>query len=273
MKYIGGAFAYVFKNFIFIFIFALLPSYFLSSSMDFKNLEVILDNVLSARADIDFRQIFVFLSPAVSGRWPFVLVCFVCSLVCAPMLLGFIEKHMRIGSRSLKGLGGRFNYNFLTVLIVMLIGVAVYEIWALIAAGLLFAEVLFLGGVARFIVVLITYLALIALLCWIGMLCLLWIPCRLVTGYNLFEALAYSNRLIAGGKGRSLLLAVLLPVLAGVVLQFFFVWLAVMTGFVLIEFISLELTILVLFLYFFALMFVVYFDLTGEERADLEKKY
>ena len=159
MKYIGGAVAYVFKNFIFSFIFALLPSYFLSSSMDFKNLEVILDNVLSARADIDFRQIFVFLSPAVSGRWPFVLVCFVCSLVCAPMLLGFIEKHMRIGSRSLKGLGGRFNYNFLTVLTVMLIGVAVYEIWALIAAGLLFAEVLFLGGVARFIVVLITYLA------------------------------------------------------------------------------------------------------------------
>lgn len=272
MKYIGSAFKYVFKNFIFVFLFAIIPAYFLAMTADIENIASISESIFSGKADLTFAQLFAFLSPLNGKGWPWAIVFFVSAAVCMPMLFGFIEKHMRIGSRSLKGLAGRFNNNFLSTLVILLIFTAVFELWALIAAGLVFAVTLLIDGFAAFIVALIVLLGMDALIAYIASLILLWLPCLQITGYSFMDALSYSNQLYAQRKGR-LFLAVFLPLLAGVVLQMVIVWVSPIAGFRIPVFILLELVFLILFLYYCVLMYVAYFDAAGEERMDLKKKF
>lgn len=272
MKYIGSAFKYVFKNFIFVFLFALIPAYFLAMTADIGNIASISESIFSGKADLTFAQLFAFLSPLNGKGWPWAIVFFVAAAVCMPMLFGFIEKHMRIGSRSLKGVARCFNNNFLSTVAVLLIFAAVYELWALIAAGLVFAVTFLIDGFASYIVALIVLAGMDALIAYIASLILLWLPCLQITGYNFMDALSYSNQLYAKRKGK-LFVAVLLPLLAGIVLQMFIVWVSPMAGFQIPVFILLELVFLLLFLYYCALMYVAYFEAAGEERADLKKKF
>ena len=272
VNYIASALKYLFRNFIFIFVFALIPSYFFAMTADMKNMAEITDKIFALDADFTFGQIFTFLSPINARRWVFALICFASLAVCLPMLLGFIEKHMRIGSRSFKGVAGRFNHNFLTTLSDMLILLAVYELWAVIASGLIYAETLLLGGIACYAVALATYLGMVALMCYLASIFLLWLPCLQITGYNFVDALSYCNQLYVKKRAK-LFLAVFVPCLAGVVLQFAVAGLNLADHVRFLAFVLMELIYLFLILYYCILMFVSYFDMAGEERMDLKKKF
>ena len=272
MRYIASTVKYLFRNFIFIFVFALVPSYFFAMTLDRQNLVSIADTIFALKADFTFGQIFSYLSPINAGRWAYSLVCFIVLVVCLPMLLGFIEKHMRIGSRSFKGVAGRFNHNFLTTLAVLVILLAVYELWAVITAGLIYAETLFLGGIACYVVMLAIYLAMVALISYIASIFLLWLPCLQITGYNFVDALSFCNQLYVQKRGR-LFLSVFIPMLCGVVLQFAVSGLNLADNLHFLGFICSELIYLFLILYYSILMFVAYFDTAGEERMDVKKKF
>ncbi len=270
MKYIGSALRYMFKNFIFVFLFALIPSYFFAMTVDTDNARVLTQELISADGGVTFSGLFTFFSPVNAGGWPYALVCLAALAVSLPFLFGFIEKHMRIGSRSFKGLAGRFNTNFITTLVLTLLGTAVYELWALLAAGLIFAESLILTGIAYAAVAIATYAAMVALVCYLLSAFLTWLPCLLVTGYRFFDALDYSNQICTGHKG-GLFLACFLPAAAGLVLE---VAAVALSGFTKLPlFLITELLFLFFMLYYASLMFVAYFRLTGEERMDLKKKF
>ncbi len=270
MKYIFGAFQYVFKNFLFLFGFALIPSYFLTLTVNFDTVSKVFDSFFQLKTDLDFLTIFQFLSPNVSSRWPFGVICFATTLIFLPLLFGFIEKHMRIGSRSLKGLAARFNYNFLATFSILLICAVLYELWALITAGLLFAESVILGGIVCYVVAVITFLGMLALMSYLFSLLLMWLPCKLITGYNAMDALSYGNNL-GTGRGGKLFLSLFLPVLAGLALQVLAIWLGETVRFSFIGFAAMEIVFLIMILYSASLMFVAYFDATGEERMDKKK--
>ena len=270
VRYIGGALRYMFKNFIFIFVFALLPSYFLAMSVDLDSLARLVRGFFTD-GDFLFYDLFFMLSPVNPGGWPFAIAAVVCILVCMPMLLGLIEKHMRLGIRTFKGVFGRFDCNFLATCVVSFVFFAVYEVWALITAGLLYAESLLFAGIASSVVVLITLIGLVALLCYGASFLLSWLPCRLLTGCGYMEALRYSNQLAAKKRG-SLFLAVFLPVAACLALDLLIVGLSSMGNLNIPVVLTVELLVLLLFLYYASLMFVAYFALTGEERMDLPRQ-
>ena len=272
MKYIGSAFKYLFKNFIFLFLFALLPSYFLAMSVDIENLAALAESALAASADFTFWQLFTFLSPFNAEGWPFALLFLAACAVFIPMLLGFTEKHMRIGSRSYKGIAGRLNTNFLPTLVVLVLFMLVYELWALVAAGLVYAVTLLLDGTACFVLAIAVLLGANALLAWFASAFLLWLPCMQITGYSYIDSLNFSGQLYARRRGK-LFLAVFLPLLAGVVLQFAIVAASPLEALRIPAYVLLELVYLFLFLYYCILMYVAYFDAAGEERMDLAKKY
>ena len=270
MKYIGGALRYMFVNFIFIFVFALLPSYFVAMSVDLDSLARLVRGFFTD-GDFLFYDLFFMLSPFNATGWPFAIVCAVCILVCMPMLLGLIEKHMRLGIRTFKGVFGRFDCNFLATFVVTFVLFACYEVWAVITAGLLYAESLLLAGIASSVVVLITLIGLVAALCYGASYMLLWLPCRLLTGCGYIEALRYSNQLVYKKRG-SLFLSVFLPVAVSLVLDLLVVGLSSMGNLNIPVVLTVELLVLLLFLYYASLMFVAYFDLTGEERMDISRK-
>ena len=204
----------------------------------------------------------------VAVRAPLLAAC----AVFIPMLLGFTEKHMRIGSRSYKGIAGRLNTNFLPTLVVLVLFMLVYELWALLAAGLVYAVTLLLDGTACFVLAIAVLLGANALLAWFASAFLLWLPCMQITGYSYIDSLNFSGQLYARRRGK-LFLAVFLPLLAGVVLQFAIVAASPLEALRIPAYVFLELVYLFLFLYYCILMYVAYFDAAGEERMDLAKKY
>lgn len=272
MKYILGSFRYLFKNFIFIFGFVLIPSVFFALTIDLNNTAEVVRRFLDGESIISFTRILTLLSPINAHGWPYALLFVASVLVCLPFLLGFIEKHMRIGTRSFKGVLGRFNYNFLTTLLVSVIFLAVFELWAVLAAGLIYAAVaLFTGGVRLFVCLVILF-GMVALMSYFATVLLLWLPCMQVNGYGAMEALAYSNRLVNNKRG-GFFLSVFLPALVGTVLVLIVAALSDLINVYVPVFFAVMVIVLILFLYYCTLMFVAYFDLTGEERADLRKKF
>lgn len=269
MRYIAGTFRYIFKNFIFLFAFVLLPSYFLTASGDPADIRALIDAFVSGGERAEFREVFAFFSPLNDRGWALALVCFATVIVCFPMLFGFIEKHMRLGLRTWKGIAGRFNFNFLTTLVVFVVCIVLYEIWALLTAGLIYAETLLLQGLAASIAALVTGLGMVALLCYVISTFLLWLPCLQITGYNFMDALVYSNSL-ASQKKSKMFMALWLPCLVSYAAR------GLLVGFInngAVVFTITELVYLFLILYICVLMFVVYFDAAGEERMDLKKKF
>lgn len=241
-------------------------------SADVDNLASLAESALAASADFDFSQVFTFLSPFNGKGWPFALLFLVMCAVFIPMLLGLIEKHMRIGSRSFKGIAGRFNTNFLPTLVVLLLFVAAYELWALLAAGLLYAVTLLLDGVVCFVVAVAVLIGANALLAWLSSGFLLWLPCMQITGYGYMDSLSFTGQISARHRGK-LFWAVYIPMLVGVVLQFAVVAASPLEALRIPTYVFLELIYLFLFLYYCILMYVAYFDAAGEERMDLVKKY
>lgn len=272
VKYIGSAFRYVFKNFIFIFLFALLPSYFFAASLDLNALGSIVDNILHGRAELSFPQLFSAFSLFNAARWQFGLVSFALTAIFMPMLLAFVEKHMRIGSRSLRGVAKRINYNFVSTFILIVLAVGVYELWAVLASGLIYACSLILDGIAQLIAALLLAFGMMALLSYIASIFMLWLPCLHITGYSFLDALVFSNQLSADRKGK-IYLSVFLPFVAGVALVLAAVGVCGAYKTVVPVFVIIELIYLLLFLYFNVLMYAAYFDAAGEERGDLKKRF
>ena len=115
MRYLGMTFKYIFKNFIFIFFFALIPSFFFAMSTDIHNIGAVADNIVTGEFDLSFVQLFNFFSLFSLKRWPFALAAFVLTLLFMAMLLSMMEKHMRVGSRSFRDLFKRIDLSLIHI--------------------------------------------------------------------------------------------------------------------------------------------------------------
>ena len=189
-----------------------------------------------------------------------------------PMLLAFIEKHMRIGSRSLKGIARRINYNFISTLAMLVLALAIYELWALVSSGLVYAAIILFGGIARTVIAIVLALGMYLLLAYIFTQIWLWLPCLQITGYNFMDALNFSAQAIGQNK-KKLYVSIMLPYIAGMVLILAVVGVCSMYDVLVPAFVLIELIYILLFLYFNVLMYAVYFDAAGEEREDLKKRF
>lgn len=271
MKYLKDSFSYVFKNFIFIFIFSLLPSYFLAFVQKGDRTSAFIASLFEDGAGAGFGDVFSFLSPFNAYGWIYSLVALILMIILLPMLTGFIERHMRLGVRSLKGILSRFNYNFVACFRLLLIFFVLYELWAVVAAGFIYLFVVLFNGVLCGVLASVCFALTLVLFCWILSAIILWLPVLQITGYRFMDSFVYEYQLYAGRRIR-IFLAVLVPWVLGYVfaiLSAFFVW----PVSALLDFIIRELLFMVLILYYAVLMYVVYFAASGEERADLAKRY
>ena len=272
MRYIASTFGYVFKNFIFIFVFALIPSYFLTAASDLHNMGELIDVFVYGNGNADFFAVHAYFSPFSRGGWAYALVAFASMVLLFPFLLGFIEKHMRLGFRNWKGIAGRFNFNFLTTLVVFAVDLVIYEVWALIASGLIYAETLIFQGIASVAIAVVLAIVSVALLCYIFSLFLLWLPCLQIMGYNFMDSLSYSNTLYAKKRAK-LFWALFVPCVVCYVGRTVTVAFRGLFAAEVAAFLICELIFMFAILYVCVLMFVAYFDAAGEERLDLKKKF
>lgn len=272
MRYFKMTLKYLFRNFIFIFFFAVIPSYFYAKSCNLENLTAVVLSVMQGRFNLDFFQLFSFFSLFDISRWYFALIAFALTVIFMAMLLSLMDKHMRVGTRSFKDLFQRMDYNIGSTLYILSLAFICYELWALVSAGFISLVVMVItNGIARCIICLLFTIVIMVALCYIISKFLLWLPCRHITGYGFLDSLSYSSQLNANKKG-GLFLSVLVPYFLCVILQCVVIVLSIYFELGRLPFLFIELIYLFVFLYFNVLMYVAFFDANGEERMDLKRK-
>ena len=181
MKYTLQSSKYVFKNFIYLFPFAILPAVFFAVSTDKTAITDIVKALLSGNmSNWTFSRLFNAISvlnfsslkSIVFGLTGVVLIVF-----CIALMMALLEKHMRIGKRTYNGLMGKLNDNFMSTLCVVLTVLAIYELWVLLLSAFLFL-------LSRITIVYVAYgLAILAFVAFHILLMTsvgaiyLWLPC------------------------------------------------------------------------------------------------
>ncbi len=201
MKHLFESWKYIGKNIWFVLPFAVIPAVFLALSLDYSAISMLARGFFTGAPRLTFWEYFRTWSIVGMGSWLngiYSVFAFVCTVVFAALMLSFVEKHMRIGKRTLSGIMGGFLDNLLSAAVIGLVYTLLYELWALILSALLFLisnipsrAFVYLLGIAVFL--LLTY----ALL-YIATVFYLWLPCRQMTGFGFYNAFLYSYRLMLG---------------------------------------------------------------------------
>ena len=272
MKYTIQSSKYTLKNFIYLFPFAILPAWFLALSTDQYAIYCALETVFTGRVnDFHFSHLFQALSVINFATGPsviFGILTIVTLIVCGALMFAFLDKHMRIGKRTLTGIVSKLNDNLISTAGFVFLLLCIYEIWTLITSALMYVFSLIpIAGFASMLVF-CSFLGMHVVLIYVIGKIYLWLPCMQITGFKAFEALSYSQYLVKAFKWK--LLAMQLAILlAGETLIYLcalspYTWLFTSLVTVVYTFI---------FILFCVRMMVAYFDSEQIERADLRKYY
>ncbi len=273
MKYTVQSTKYVFKNFIYLIPFAILPAIFLAISTDEIAITAVVKSIFKGNIEEwSFVELFRAISILNFATWPsivFGLVGIIVIVPCVAMMMALLEKHMRIGKRTFNGILGKLNDNLISTCGTVLLLLGIYELWTL-----LFTSVLFL--VSRISIVILAYiLAAIVFIVFHVLLMLsvstvyLWLPCMQITGFRAYEALVYSYHLIGKIKWRVIAAQLCVLLFAEILISACAVLLPT----------SLIFNIIVAVLFSFIIMLycvrmqIAYFDRDHIERADIAKYY
>lgn len=288
MKNFFDSWKYIVKNIWFVLPFAIIPAVFLALSLDYTAIgkmvvgiftgfppEAVLDAVESEAAAVAIEPRMPFLTFfsawSIIGitelNWIFSILAFVCIVVFAALMLFFVEKHMRIGKRTLSGITNGFFNNLLSVFVIALLYMVLYELWTLALSAMLFwissipelALVYILGAIA--------FAALLFGLLFVSTVFYLWLPCRQMTGFGFYHTFVYSYRLMLKVRWR-----LVLEFLISIIVAFI-----VLGGSALLpEFVFRMVGVVVFALFFLSFcirMETVYFQTDKLDREDLIKHY
>ena len=273
MRYTLQSSKYVFKNFIYIFPFAVIPALFLSFSTDEEAMIFVLGNFFSGQIGAwDFPNLFRAISVFNFASWQaiaFGVFGLVAIVLCVSLMMALMEKHMRIGKRTFNGIFSKLNDNLLSTSGYTVLLLVIYELWSLITAALLCFVAMIPNLVVAYTFAVIMFLAAHFALLYLVNIIYLWLPCMQITGFRAAESLYYSNQLAAPVRWH---------ILFGQAM-YLFVMDALIYLCILFAPNPFAFRLLTMLLYSFVIMIycvrmqIAYFDLDHIERADIAKFY
>lgn len=270
MRIVFEHWKYIFRNLWFVLPFSVMPAIFLALSVDFNGVEMLTMSFFGGEFELEFASVFrawsLFRFDSVLGII-YSVFALVCVVVFSAFLLAFVEKHMRIGKRTLSGVFGQFFDHALAVIGVTLFYFALYEVWALVlSAVLLVVSQIEAKWFACLMFVLVSLLFIFALLYLVSIF-YLWLPCMQITGFHMYNALLYSYRLVVGVRWRlilSMLISYVPCFLLIVGTSFAPEWLSPIIVFILFLFAHMS---------FCVRMETLYFETDKLDREDLLRSY
>lgn len=201
MRIMFGNWKYMFKNLWYVLPVSVVPAVFIALSLDYTAIGVFSRDFFTGSPRMDFVDLFrvwslIRIDSALGAVYSALAV--VCLVFFAALLMSIAEKHMRIGKRTLDGVGTQFARMILPTACITLLYVALYEVWAVVLSAMLFAvsavkatALVYLFGVLVFLLVGFVFLYLVAVF-------FLWLPCMQITGFRPYDAFLYAYRLMAG---------------------------------------------------------------------------
>lgn len=178
---------------------------FLALVVDFKEIGAIVEGLFGGPFELEFVDIY--------RAWSMIrydsalgILCNVLAVLSliffSTLLLLFVEKHMRIGKRTMSGIPEQLDNHLASFLLYILLTVFVYELWALVLSAMLYMICSIASKtVARILFVVVSFLF-VATLIYLLTICYLWLPCKLQTGFRAYDAFLYSYRLVVGVRWR-----------------------------------------------------------------------
>lgn len=270
MRIMFGHWKYIARNIWAVLPFAIVPAVFLALSLDYVSIGTLVEGFFTGNPHADFLLLFRALSiiriDSVAGGL-FGVGAFISTVFFMALLLAVVEKHMRIGKRTLSGISTQFLHLLGPVFGVTLFYTVLYEIWAVVLSALLFV-VSALDAVALvYVLFCIVFVLFLLAFLYVVSVFYLWLPCKQITGFGAYDALLYSYRLLGGVRRRlvfSLLLSLgaLFAILIGCsFLPVYVFWAIAFIAYVF------------LFLSFSIRMETVYFATDKLDREDLIRSY
>lgn len=267
MKLFKDSWAYIYKNWWYLLLFAL-PVGLLGGICykPFKSIAFI-RNFVGLKVD-SFADIFNIMFNFSFKGVIFFILGFLALCVCASVVLGFIENHMRSGKKDYKEVLKFFNNNFLIVVINLIVFVLLLFVIKFILSALLFMFfVLFTGlnntpNVGTIILTSLLVAGVQVLVVQIFSIFMINVPNMMINGFSFKNAL-YNSIKFVNKTNFKMLVAGILPFVVILLLTI------LTNSFWLVNF----LLVVILFVYYSALSMVAYFNVSDTTRYDNRKYY
>ncbi len=273
MKYTVQSSKYIFKNFLYIFPFAIIPAFFVSLSTDEEAIYCVLDTFFQGKiGEFHFSHLFRAVSILNFASWEAIVFGFlgiILMVVCVAMMMALLDKHMRIGKRTYNGLFSRLNDNLLSTCGYILLLLAIYEVWSLFVSAFLFFFSKIADPFTAYFLMITFYLAMHVVLIYAIGLIYLWLPCMQITGFKAGEALYYSYHLMSKVKWKILVGQLIAFLVAEAVIGACAVFVQDPLVFTIVTTAFFALLTLI----YCVRMMVAYFDRDNIERADLKRYF
>lgn len=208
MRTAFGHWKYIAKNIWLVLPFAVLPAIFLALSLDYSAVGATVSRFFAGSPRESFADYFrtwslIRIDSPLGGVFSALAVLFV--VLCTVPMLVLVEKHMRIGKRTVSGLMRGSLSLFFSVAAMVLCYLFLYEVWAVLLSALLYCvaqiKVTALCYLLGFIVFFLSGFALL----YVATVFYLWLPCRQATGFGPYNAFVYSYRLVTGVRWKLIL--------------------------------------------------------------------
>lgn len=263
MKFISKTFQYLsFKKFFKLLLVALVPALLLAWKFSLNSMSDFLVNYKTMDLS-SFNAIFNVVSEFQLRHLPIYIIIFVIFLVCLTEIIGAVERDMRVGDFTLHNFFRRFNNNFIAVSFTLLYFLISILVMAIAAAAFYFLWAVIAGTTTALILSIFTMVILFCLLGVSWAFFFLLVPNMIITGQSLFACLRDSVRQTRG-IFIQLVIAIILPLLPAFGLIYLERALHLELAFLLDVFIN-----AVLIVYYPTLMLVVYYEVMGLAREDL----
>lgn len=270
MRSIFEQWKYIFRNLWFVLPFAVVPCVFISLLINFKEIEYVGGSLFSGPFELQFREIFYAWS-IMRFDSPLGIICSILAIIClvffSAALLIFVEKHMRIGKRTLSGIPAQLGNHLFSFICFVLLMALLYEVWALILSAMLYMICSIASKTAARILFAFVSMVFVAALLYLITVIYLWLPCTLHTGFRAYNAFLYSYRLIVGARWRlylSMLISFVPSFLILLGSAFGPIWLSRILAILLFS---------LCYLSFIVRMETLYFETDKLDREDLLRSY
>ncbi len=270
MRIVFGNWKYLFKNFWYVLACGLVPAVFIALSFDYTAMAEFVHGYFGGTPRTGFLEMLRAFAPvridsALGGVYT--AFAYILSSVFAAFLLSLVEKHMRIGKRTLSGVGAEMKNLLLPAFLIIFLFYVLGEAAAIILAAIMFAIFSISSTVLVYILTALAFFVVLFVFLYVFEAFYLWLPCMQITGFRPYHAFLYSYRLSIGVRWK-LIAAHALSVLVAIVL---------LGGTAFLPEIVFRAAALVLSLFLYTGIFVrmetVYFETDKLDREDVIKSY
>ena len=223
MRIMFGNWKYMFKNFWYVIFCGLVPAVFLALTFYYRATSSVVRDFCTGNLQADFLLLLrtcglIRIDSALGGIYT--ALGYLLTVLFAAVLLALVEKHMRIGKRTLNGIGREVKYLLLPTACIVFLFLALEEACAIVLSSLVFAILQLKATVLKYILSVCAFFLVFFVLLYVIEVFYLWLPCLQITGFRPYHAFLYSYRLSAGVRWKliashALSLAALLAVIGG----------------------------------------------------------